>query len=158
MTLQRFLRGHNPLPSLVLGVMLGLVTLSSGCTTPSWVVEAERIAKVALPIVEGLASIVGVSAGEALAQGRETSSSLASLPNSNSVGSNHNTRASFAWATASSSMSPAEPQPGSSGNTADQRFVSRSNSTTNRSFMRHTIALSPTKGKPTEGRWCATVR
>ncbi len=68
MTLLRFLRAHNPLPSLVLGVMLGLVSLSSGCTTPSWVVEAERIAKVALPIVEGLASIVGVSAGSAVGQ------------------------------------------------------------------------------------------
>ena len=68
MTLQRSLRAHNPLPSLVLGVMLGLVSLSSGCTTPSWVVEAERIAKVALTIVEGLASIVGVSAGSAVGQ------------------------------------------------------------------------------------------
>ena len=68
MTLQRFLRTHNPLPSLLLGILLGLVSLSSGCTTPSWVVEAERIAKVALPIVEGLASIVGVAAGSAVGQ------------------------------------------------------------------------------------------
>jgi hypothetical protein len=66
--LQRFLRRHNPLPSLVLGVALGVVALSSSCATPSWVVEAERIAKVALPIVEGLASIVGVSASSALGQ------------------------------------------------------------------------------------------
>lgn len=68
MTVQRFLRAHNPLPSLILGVMLGLVSLSSGCTTPSWVVEAEKIAKVALPIVEGIGSIVGVSASSALGQ------------------------------------------------------------------------------------------
>jgi hypothetical protein len=68
MRLQRFLRKHNPLPSLVLGVALGAAALSSSCATPSWVVEAERIAKVALPIVEGLASIVGVSASSALGQ------------------------------------------------------------------------------------------
>jgi hypothetical protein len=68
MTLQHYLRAHNPLPSLILGILLGLVSLSSGCTTPSWVTEAEKIAKVALPIVEGIASIVGVSATSALSQ------------------------------------------------------------------------------------------
>jgi len=68
MTLQRFLRRHNPLPSLLLGILLGLVSLSSSCATPSWLVEAEKIVKVALPIVEGIASIVGVSAASALGQ------------------------------------------------------------------------------------------
>jgi len=96
-------------------------------------------------------NIVGGAEGEVRAHGRATSSSLASLPNSKSVGSNHKARASFALATASSSVSPAEPQPGRSGNTADQRFVSESSSTTNRSFMRHIIAVSPTRSKLTEG-------
>src|ERR1035441_10239071 len=51
------------------------------------------------------------------------------------AGSNHSSNASFAFAMASASVSPAEAQPGSSGNTADQRFVSGSNSTSRRTFM-----------------------
>lgn len=46
----------------ILAVSLGLTS----CTPPSWVTEAENIAKVALPIVEGIASIVG--AGPAVTQ------------------------------------------------------------------------------------------
>jgi hypothetical protein len=48
---------------------------------------------------------------------------------------NQRPSASFAFATASSSVSPALAQPGNSGKTADQRFASGSNSTITRSFM-----------------------
>ena len=43
----------------ILAGLLALATLVPSCTTPSWVSEAESIVKVALPIVEGLASVVG---------------------------------------------------------------------------------------------------
>ncbi len=52
--------------NLILATVLGMVTLSLACTPPSWAVEAENIAKVALPIVEGIATIVG--AGPAVTQ------------------------------------------------------------------------------------------
>jgi hypothetical protein len=52
--------------NLILAILLGVVTLSLACTPPSWVAEAENIAKVSLPIVDGIASIVG--AGPTVAQ------------------------------------------------------------------------------------------
>jgi hypothetical protein len=57
--------------------------------------------------------------------------------NGTSAGSNHSANASFAFATASSSVSPALAHPGSSGKTADQRCTSGSNSMTRRSFTTH---------------------
>jgi len=57
-----------------------------------------------------------------------------------SEGLNHNFRASLALLIASSSVSPAEAQPGSSGKTADHRFVRGSNSTRRRNFMATNIA------------------
>ena len=54
-------------------------------------------------------------------------------------GSNQRANASFALRTASSSLSPAEAQPGSSGKDADQRFVCGSCSTTSRSFIAPTL-------------------
>ena len=56
-------------------------------------------------------NLVRVADGEGLAHGSATSSSLASLPNSNSVGSNHSASVSLTLATASSCVSPAEPHP-----------------------------------------------
>src|SRR6266566_3468771 len=82
-----------------------------------------------------------------LAHGRATSTSLAPSRNSTGDGSNHSASASFALATASPSVSPAEPQPGSSGNTADQRRAEESNSTSNRSFIRHMITETVYAGK-----------
>ena len=52
--------------NLILATLLGMLTLSLACTPPSWAVEAENIAKVALPIVESIATIVG--AGPAVTQ------------------------------------------------------------------------------------------
>jgi hypothetical protein len=47
-------------PAVLMGILAVALTLPS-CTPPSWVVEAENIAKVALPIVAGLSSILGGS-------------------------------------------------------------------------------------------------
>jgi len=43
----------------ILATLLVFASWNLACTTPSWVAEAESIAKVALPIVEALASILG---------------------------------------------------------------------------------------------------
>jgi hypothetical protein len=71
---------------------------------------------------------------KAPAHGSASSSTLAPCGNGTSAGSNHRANASFAFATASSSVSPALAHPGSSGKTADQRCTSGSNSMTRRSF------------------------
>jgi hypothetical protein len=63
------------------------------------------------------------------------STTFAPAANLTSEGSNQSANASFALPTASSSLSPAEAQPGSSGKNAAQRFVSGSCSTTSRSFI-----------------------
>ena len=70
---------------------------------------------------------VGVRKGPA--HGTVTSTSFAFLCNFNGLGANHRASASRAFCTASASVSPALPQPGSSGKTADHRFASGSNST-----------------------------
>jgi hypothetical protein len=70
-----------------------------------------------------------------LAHGMASSISFAPLCSLTGEGSNQSAKASFALAMASASVSPAEAQPGSSGKTADQRFVSESNSTKRRNFM-----------------------
>src|SRR5688572_15864546 len=72
--------------------------------------------------------------GKSPAHGSANSSTLAPWGNGTSAGSNHSANASFAFATASSSVSPALAHPGSSGKTADQRCASGSNSMTRRSF------------------------
>jgi len=81
----------------------------------------------------------------AAARGTANSKSLAPLLNLTGAGSNHKTRASFALAMASSSVSPADAQPGSSGKTADQRFASGSNSTNKRNFMVLTYRFFPSR-------------
>src|SRR5208282_3395669 len=72
---------------------------------------------------------------KARAHGKDTSSSFAPLAGVMAEGSNHSASASLALRTASSSVSPADAQPGSSGNTADHRLLCGSNSTSSRSFM-----------------------
>ncbi len=79
--------------------------------------------------------IPGIADGEMHAHGSATSKILAPVGMGCGDGSNQSSRASFALATASSSVSPAEAQPGSSGKNAAQRRVAASCSTTNRSFM-----------------------
>src|ERR1019366_7487252 len=44
--------------AMLVGLLATALILPS-CTTPPWAIEAEKIAQVALPIVEGLTSIVG---------------------------------------------------------------------------------------------------
>src|SRR5262249_47366729 len=73
--------------------------------------------------------------GEALTHVSATSKTFAPAGKSTGVGSNQSSRASFAFWIASSSVSPAEAQPGNSGKNAAQRFVSGSYSTTRRNLM-----------------------
>jgi hypothetical protein len=47
-------------PAVLMGILAVALTLPS-CIPPSWVVEAENIAKVALPIVAGLSNLLGGS-------------------------------------------------------------------------------------------------
>jgi len=84
--------------------------------------------------------IFGAANWESFAHASATSTTLAPAGSGSGDGSNHSSRASFALRTASSSVSPAEAQPGSSGKTADQRLVSGSCSTTSRSFMAMRVA------------------
>src|SRR5436309_6727565 len=63
--------------------------------------------------------IVRVTDGIALAHQTVTSMSLADPSRGMSIGSNQSSSASFALATASSSVSPAEAQPGNSGKTEE---------------------------------------
>jgi hypothetical protein len=81
---------------------------------------------------------------EPLAHGSASSRILAPCGNATSAGSNQRANASFAFAMASSSVSPELAHPGSSGKTADQRFTSESNSMTRRNFTRlkHTGSVS----------------
>src|ERR1700722_14980483 len=73
--------------------------------------------------------------GKALAHESATSSTLAPSSSARSEGSNQRLSASRAFRTASSSVSPALAQPGSSGKIADQRCASASNWTINLSFI-----------------------
>src|SRR6266550_531026 len=104
--------------------------------------------------------LFGGANGEAFAHVSATSNTFAPADSLTGVGSNHSSNASFALRTASSSVSPAEAQPGSSGKYAAQRFVSRSCSNTSRSFM---IELYPMRSgrqspKPSQECVCLSVR
>src|SRR5438034_2580135 len=79
--------------------------------------------------------LLGCANREALAHVSATSKTFAPAGKSTGVGSNQSSRASFAFWIASSSVSPAEAQPGNSGKNAAQRFVSESCSTTSRNLM-----------------------
>jgi hypothetical protein len=78
---------------------------------------------------------------KAIAHVSATSNTFAPAGKVTCDGSNQRARASFALQTASSSLSPAEAQPGSSGKNAPQRFVCGSCSTTSRSFIAATLLL-----------------
>jgi hypothetical protein len=71
----------------------------------------------------------------AVTHGSATSNILALLLSLIGPGSNQRLNASFALEIASSSVSPADAQPGNSGKTADHRLVSGSNSTSKRNVM-----------------------
>jgi hypothetical protein len=86
------------------------------------------------------------------AHGTASSIILAPLDNLIGAGSNQSASASWAFAMASSSVSPAVAQPGNSGNTADQRLASESNSTSNRNFIIPTITAFLRRSKPTDKR------
>ena len=47
--------------TLILAGLIAITSMLPSCAPPSWVGEAESIAKVALPIVQGITSIVGAS-------------------------------------------------------------------------------------------------
>ena len=79
--------------------------------------------------------IFGAANWVAFAHVSATSNTFAPLDKATGDGSNHSSNASLALRTASSSVSPAEAQPGSSGKKAAHRLVSGSCSTTSRSFM-----------------------
>ena len=78
---------------------------------------------------------LGVANRKPATHAAETANTLARPGNLIFEGLNQRARAWRAFRTASRSESPAEAQPGISGNTADQRPVSRSSSTTSRNFI-----------------------
>ena len=82
------------------------------------------------------------------AHGTASSIIFAPLGNLTGTGLNQSASASVALATASASVSPAVAHPGTSGNTADHRFASGSNSTNKRNFIIRMIALVLHRGKP----------
>ena len=86
--------------------------------------------------------------------GTASSIIFAPLGNLTGAGSNQSAKASLALVTASASVSPAVAQPGISGNTADQRLASGSNSTNNRNFIIKMITLVLHRSKLTD-KTCA---
>ena len=76
---------------------------------------------------------------EAFAHASATSKTFAPAGTAAADGSNQSSKASLAFRTASSSVSPAEAHPGSSGKKAAHRLVWGSCSNTNRSFMQERI-------------------
>jgi hypothetical protein len=95
---------------------------------------------------------------EAFAHVSATSNTFAPADSLTGVGSNHSSNASFALRTASSSVSPAEAQPGSSGKYAAQRFVSRSCSTTSRNFMIELYPMRSGRQTPKPSQECVFKR
>ena len=93
------------------------------------------VAAIGCLLVEHSHHVFGVANWKTPAQGSDTSSSLALFFSFNFDGSNHKASASRAFSIASTSVPPAEAQPGNSGKTADHRLASGSNSTSRRSFM-----------------------
>ena len=114
--------------------VLGDDDLSSVGVTP-FLMAAALVHKEKSVSAQHADDLVSIADWEVPTQGRASSISLAFLRSLTGVGSNQRARASLALAMASASVSPAVAQPGSSGNTADQRFVGISNSTSNLNFM-----------------------
>lgn len=92
--------------------------------------------------------VPGAANWEALTHVSATSSTFEPLGSATGEGSNQSSSASFALRTASSSVSPAEAQPGSSGKKAAHRFVPGSCSTTSRSFMARKLRPLEPAGNP----------
>ena len=84
------------------------------------------------------------------AHGTASSIIFAPLGSLTGAGSNQSASASLALVMASASVSPAVAQPGISGNTADQRLASGSNSTNNRNFIIKMITLVLHRSKLTD--------
>lgn len=114
------MHGHNHLPAIFM--------------TPFLMAAGLRHQFKAVP-AQNLDDFPGVANWESPAHGTASSINFAPLFILTGVGSNQSPNASLALAMASASVSPAEAQPGNSGKTADQRFVSGSNSTKRRNFM-----------------------
>jgi len=89
----------------------------------------------------------GVTNRKPTAHGSAISSTFAPTGTETGDGSNQSSRASFAFRTASSSVSPAEAQPGNSGKKAAHRSVSGSCSITNLSFMHKMVSSLTICGK-----------
>ena len=130
--------GHDDLPAVRVSPLLMAAFL--GC-------EVEVV------LSQGMRDLRSRQGGILSTHGRATSISLASAGMVTSAGSNQRARASFAFSTASSSVSPALPQPGSSGKTADQRpsFSSFSSMTLN--FMPLKWAEFGKRSTAGESRW-----
>jgi hypothetical protein len=86
-------------------------------------------------LVQNLEDFLCVANWKSPTHGTASSTNFAPLFSFTGTGSNQSCNASFAFAIASCSVSPAEAQPGNSGKTADQRFVSGSCSTKSRNFI-----------------------
>ena len=112
--------GHNHLPAIYV--------------TPFLMTAGLRHQFKAVP-AQNFDDFLCVANWESPAHGTASSINFAPLFILTGVGSNQSSNASLALATASACVSPAEAQPGNSGKTADQRFVSGSNSTKRRNFM-----------------------
>lgn len=112
--------GHDHLPAIGVTPFLTAAFLADHCN--------------AMP-AQDTNNFLGVTDWEALAHGSATCSTFAPAGTGTSDGSNQSSSACFALAIASSSVSPAEAHPGSSGKKAAHRLVSGSRSTTNLSFM-----------------------
>jgi len=112
--------GHNHLPAIFMTPFLMAAGLCN---------QHEAM------LAQNLDDFLRIANWESPAHGTASSMSFAPLCSLTGEGSNQSSNASFALATASASVSPAEAQPGSSGKTADQRLVSGSNSTNRRNFI-----------------------
>jgi len=95
--------------------------------------------------------VFGIANGKPLAHVSATSNTFAPAGNVTGAGSNQSSNASLALPTASSSVSPAEAQPGNSGKKAAYRLVCGSCSTTSRSFILAILAPRSAGGKQPRG-------
>jgi hypothetical protein len=100
--------GHNDLSPVSMFPFLMAASLTNGKKT----VRAQNFD-----------NVFGATNWKTLTQGRESSSTLSPFFNFIGEGSNHKTKASFAFSMASASESPAVAHPGNSGNTADHRLA-----------------------------------
>jgi hypothetical protein len=125
--------GHDHLPSI--------------CVTPFLMASALAYQRKAI-FPQDSNNFPGTANGKSFAHESATSNTFAPAGTESGDGSNQSSSASFALLTASCSVSPADAQPGSSGKNAAHRSVSRSCSTTNRSFMAFRITQEKPSGNP----------